>query len=861
MSLWRDLNRRELVQLPLSLALPGAAPARAGTATPQTYVIEYGFNYVNNPAFLRQVAEAPPHFLHVGHDVPFKSGSGPRLVPEPFGGKYQDRYGLLSPEALRRYSDDLREFVSQLHRAGTRIVIPYICNQTMGGDWERRAGFWEFYDHWDDYRAFGLPPKPAADPLEWLQRDPQGRISFNYPKTHPSFAPFFRWAPCPNNPHWTRYLEFVVAKIAECGYDGVFVDNNILHCYCRWCRHEFARYLASRYRPEALRRAFGATEAAAVEMSWQADRVSWARVQPEFREFLLEQKSAELKERFGVTKLETVQEINYLGNGYLKRPSGEFLAYLEAKYPPAEHRRRFGLEDLRRLGLETPQERLAWFETQRFWAWSIAENLIRLRQAGERVKKGFLVLPNWGAMRTILNVDGRRQDAKNVEEWSRGCLYMMFEEDGLPGRLARGVYHDFLSQYKYGLAAGVRPVVLPYGKQTPAILELAHAEAAASGGGAFVQGGYRFPEVRRRWRSFYEKYPSLFEGYEPYAEVALALMFNQVHYENATHLLELHLLKRALDAGHVLFNYLTADHVVASRFGNYRVVLLPQTAYMSDAVAAGLENWVRRGGRLLLTGDLPAFDETCRSRARPVFSQALRGGSQVQVVPYGKGQLAWAPDVRQVAPIPEEERKLLYLSSTALNEAVEKLSVEQPILERPLLPLLDRLAGTPLAYTDGANLPGLRATCYWWRETAGGRLILHLLNYDPEPARNVAILLPLPQALGGLKLAQLRGYRAGRELPFELGGEIRGGRLNFRVPEVTVHVAVEAVLAASSVALGGTHRSRGPASAGLPPGKGGYILEPSETARRELALTSPQPSFVGVRGATPSMTVHGGNIP
>jgi len=791
-----SLNRRELLQLPAGLALPGAATppeSRAGTATPQTYVIEYGFDYVKNPAFLRQVAEAPPQFLHVGHDVPFKAGSGPRLVPEPYKGKFTDRYPLLPPAGARRYFDDLKQFVAALHRAGARTVIPYICNQTMGGDPDRRAGFWEFYDRWDDYRAFGLPAKPPADPLEWLQRDPQGHISFNYPKAHPVFAPGFRWAPCPNNPHWSRYLAFVVEKIAECGYDGVFVDNNILHCYCRWCRREFSRYLSSRYRPEALRRAFGAAEAGAVEMSWQADRVSWARTQPEFREFLLKEKAAELKERFGVTRLESVQEVNFLGNGYLKRPSNEFLAYLEARYPAAERRRRFGFEDLRRLGLETPQQRLAWFETQRFWAWSIAENLIRLRQAGERIRKGFLVLPNWGAMRTILNVDGRRQDAKNVEEWSRGCLYMMFEEDGLPGRLAPGIYHDFLSQYKYGLAAGVRPVVLPYGKQTPAILELAHAEAAASGGGAFVQGGYQFPEVRQRWRAFYEKHAGLFERYAPYAEVALALMFNQVHYENAAHLLEFHHLKRALDAGHILFNYLTEPELAAGRLDGYRLVVLPQTDYMSDAVASTLQGWVRRGGRLLLTGSLPAFDETCRPRPKPVFSEAFRGSAHLQVAPYGKGQLAWVSDMRQVAPIPEEERKLLYLSSTALNEAVEKLSVEQPRLERPLLPLLDRLAGARLAYTDGADLPGLRATCYWRRGATSARFILHLLNYDPDPARAVGISLLLPERLRGSKLAQLRGYSAGRELPFELSGEIRQGRLNFCVPELVVHVAVEAI--------------------------------------------------------------------
>ena len=126
-------------------------------------------------------------------------------------------------------------------------MIPYICNQTMAGDPEKRAGFWKFYDSWDDYRGFGLPPRPATDPIEWLQRDPDGNIHYNYRWAHQAFRPERRFAPCPNNEHWSAWLEFVVDQMAQCGYDGVFVDNNILHCYCSYCRREFRRFLGSRY--------------------------------------------------------------------------------------------------------------------------------------------------------------------------------------------------------------------------------------------------------------------------------------------------------------------------------------------------------------------------------------------------------------------------------------------------------------------------------------------------------------------------------------------------------------------------------------------------------------------------------------
>ena len=155
----------------------------------------------------------------------------------------------------------------------------------------------------------------------------------------------------------------------------------------------------------------------------------------------------------------------------------------------------------------------------------------------------------------------------------------------------------------------------------------------------------------------------------------------------------------------------------------YRVVLLPQTAYVSDAVLRALETWVRGGGRLALTGDLPGFDETCQPRAKPAFADLLYRAAQrddLKVVSLGQGRLAWAREIERLAPIPEEERKLLYLSSTALHEAVEKLPAALPPVERPLRGLLDSLLGERLAWTDRADLPGLRATCYWRREGAGG---------------------------------------------------------------------------------------------------------------------------------------------
>jgi len=200
------------------------------TGAPVTYIIDYATTHLGNSEYLARLAESPPEFLHVGHDVPFLSAVGPANPSrrrELFGG-----LALLDPSAATARAQAIAKFVSDVHAAGVRKVFPYICNQTIGGAPHKRLGFWALYDHWDEYKYFGIPSKPAADPGKWMQRDPFGNIHFDYRKAHEAFFPQFRWMPCPNNEHWRRYLEFVIKQIAACGYDGVFVDNNILHCYC-----------------------------------------------------------------------------------------------------------------------------------------------------------------------------------------------------------------------------------------------------------------------------------------------------------------------------------------------------------------------------------------------------------------------------------------------------------------------------------------------------------------------------------------------------------------------------------------------------------------------------------------------------
>lgn len=247
-----------LLLVPASTAW-GAQPTPVLTKVPFTYILDYGPDHICSPAYIQTITEAPPTLLHLGKDVPFTHNWGPI---QALGGENQ-AYGKRKPYApedyIRRLSAaetgqraaDLTRLARDLHQAGVKWVTPYICSMTLGGHPERRAGFWEFFDHWDEYQAFGLGPRPASDPSQWLQLTPAGKPQFFYTFTgafYPAYEPNLRYAACQNRPEWRTWTEKVVENIARCGVDGVFVDNDNVFEY------KFVQCLRCQVRPMLLTR-------------------------------------------------------------------------------------------------------------------------------------------------------------------------------------------------------------------------------------------------------------------------------------------------------------------------------------------------------------------------------------------------------------------------------------------------------------------------------------------------------------------------------------------------------------------------------------------------------------------------------
>jgi len=226
------------------------------TQVPYTYVLDRRSPF--SDAFVERYRDGMPYLVEAGQLTPGHPYFGPLCDPGAL------RRGVPEPsleEFLRRYRENRAkapDAVAAVRAGGAGQVLTYICMMTTGGDPVKRTGFWRFYDHWDAFAEFHVPPKPDSDPEDWQQRRADGTPVIAYSRDHPPYKPMFRWTNCINHPGWRAYQRWVTEEAARVGVDGFFVDNaNTMHCYCRHCQALFAKRLRERYTPAELTDLFG----------------------------------------------------------------------------------------------------------------------------------------------------------------------------------------------------------------------------------------------------------------------------------------------------------------------------------------------------------------------------------------------------------------------------------------------------------------------------------------------------------------------------------------------------------------------------------------------------------------------------
>ncbi|MEA3400271.1 MAG: hypothetical protein U9R79_03400 [Armatimonadota bacterium] len=707
-----------------------AADADWRTQPPITYVLDYGSNHLGNPDYIPAVAQSPPTLLHLGKDVVMTHNWGPI---QALGGENQahgrgDDIRRLTPAETRERYEGLTEMVRGLHEAGVRWVCPYICSITLGGHHERRTGFWEFYDHWDEYRdEFDLPPRPELDPAEWMQRDPDGSMKSTYgvepdeDEFYPPYEPNMRYAACVNNPGWRTWIDTVARLVAEVGYDGAFVDNSSTQrCYCRFCQAKFQDFLRAKYTDEQIRELFGADPGQVpLALQPQPDEpmtLGWVESRRFWRQSIHDHQQA-IRE----AGLQASDHFILFPNGGHHRPASVKNSFQDSDYVMYE----LSVGD-----------------------YGTHPGLVRSRI-----------------------VEDIHLNVRNHHTWQLKYTAAVRERVS-PLLLTRGGY----------------PNIKPNQALNVPTAELGNAEAAAFGSGAgfLLRPRWdRYGSVLNTYRAFFEAHADLYEGLLPYAQVAVAAFGDQNLYEHQDHISSVQQITDELVNAHVLFDYVVEDRFTAEELGQYRTVIVPDVKYASPEQIAALESYMEGGGRAMIIGGTPTHDLQVRpldAEALPDVMRPTDDDSPIRYQRQGQGSWLWISQVpldRLGAAI-AAPHDTLAAGYTSFEQFTAALSTAEYAERLSIAPGTGPgLRVNAFAAPDGSRLV-LHVLNY--DVELGG---------EPAPVQakqNIDLHLPLPQ---GTEVASVIAFSPDRQEPASLGHRVEDGRALITLPSLRIYEVLQ----------------------------------------------------------------------
>lgn len=739
---------------------PNTFTIPAKTSLPFTYCIGY-LPDPEQPSFLEPLAESPPELYHLGYQIPFKGALGPTYGHELFTN------AILPPEEIPKELERIQRIQTKMREAGVSRLIPYVFTMALFGNPDTRTGFFNFYDHWNDYSSFGLGPKPIADPSLWSQVRGPNPLGGGPPDV-------FHYEPCVNHPAWSNYLDLIVRELAKTGYDGMFFDVNTEYCYCPHCQEAFDVYLLEKYGRDGLEQHFGTNDHRELNLSsiykdfeafilsafkqyladrWEPDRLGEKTGIKHPNDAVLEEDwrllRCYMQDSIGEFPKDSVdprvlpenasqEEKNAHVQNMLREQFKKFLASGELKKQLQE---KFGSDDVRRRCLASPKDLLLWVETQRFWCDSIATMFARLKKVGQALlnaqtnPRNFYTVGNLGSMTTLDGFNKRRVDGIDLVRWAKAADMQMFEEMHQPGMLESGVIFSNIFAFRWAMAAGTRAGTLLYKVNDDRAADLAHAESAAGGGGAFIQTGLAAPDSRKRWKQFFAEHADLFENGESYAKVAVLFWNDQVFYEYPEHLAMVWRLTHILAENQTPFDFVTQEN--DSDLAAYEVVFAPCLRYLDDTQIQRIMDYANEGGRLVIIEPFGTEDPFAQLREKNPLGSMATPGSDMKAVSCGKGMLlrlnpSQVPNrSSELWALMEEHASAFVLACQLLNDTRNNEILAQNDLGGKFIKQLENTLEIQLRWCPPKTDPGVYIHAYHFPEKSkqSEHIVIHVVNY------------------------------------------------------------------------------------------------------------------------------------
>ena len=569
-----------------------AAYARRGaphwrTSLPVTYVLDYGAKHLGNPDYTPMVAKAPPTLLHLGKDVPFNHGWGP---VKALGGENQayghgDAIIRLPPGQVGERITGLQDMVAKLHNDGVRWVVPYICGMTVNGDPARRSGFWEFYDHWDEYRSLGLAEKPATDPIEWLQTDATGKpriyYGYKYPdEYYPPFKNNHRFAACWHAEGWRTWLTEVVRFIARSGCDGIFVDNGTSQrSTSKHALKAFRGYLGNRFTPEQAQELLGVQRLSEATFPKKSGNLLLRVEQTRFWTETIRGQMAALRQAGS----------KELGRDFLIFPNGGRPGYIQAA--------------LRDTDFVMFEKSHGDFGTHPGMAISPVFEGVSLNTYNDNIYEYKVV-------------QGLRERVRTA----------ILSRPGYPSRLSWAMLNRECAR-----------------------LGLAECAAFSGGGAFLFRPRFDvYGDALNEYRRFFETHTVLYAGLLPHAPTALLAGLEETWYGNSRHKEHLRTATRAFSDDHILFEIVAERRLKTEQLEDYENLVSCGLRTLSDAQLSAILRRVSAGATLLVCDDFATRDDMLRERTGGLAKRiaALSVGGAIE---HGKGRILRLADGKEIA--------------------------------------------------------------------------------------------------------------------------------------------------------------------------------------------------------------------